>query len=249
MASAIPPASHPATVMVSQAVIRTTHAASTISLAFMRLRVVRFIPFASAVLRWDVVQPYRTKHTGPPYSGPKSALNAPKPSHRAPACPVLLRFRRNRSTLHRPMSRRYLIPDGTGPRVKARRLELELTQDDLGKLVSRHVKTRYGWDKKYSDSWVRAIEQEKGGALLDAAIGLADALGVSMDWLYGRTVGPDIVIEGPGTTAMVEIKQRLRDAAEAPLEAAVQEPDTPEPIPLEPARRGRRSGASRPRRT
>lgn len=147
------------------------------------------------------------------------------------------------------MSRRYLIPDGTGPRVKARRLELELTQDDLGKLVSRHVKARYGWDKKYSDSWVRAIEQEKGGALLDAAIGLADALGVSMDWLYGRTVGPDIIIEGPGVTAAVEIKQLLRDAAEAPLEEAAQEPGMPEPIPLEPARQGRRRGASRPRRT
>ena len=147
------------------------------------------------------------------------------------------------------MARRYLIPEGTGARVKARRQELELTQAELGRLVARHVHTRYGWEKDYSDGWVRAIEHDTGGALLDAAIGLADALGVSMDWLYGRTVGPDIIIEGPGLTAAVEIKQRLRDDAVDPLVEALQEPDKPEPIPLEPARRGRRGGASRPRRT
>jgi transcriptional regulator with XRE-family HTH domain len=147
------------------------------------------------------------------------------------------------------MSRNYLIPKGTGARVKARRHELELTQAKLGALVSRHVKSRYGWEKDYSDSWVRNIEHDKGSALLDSAIGLADALGVSMDWLFGRTIGPDIIIEADHGTAMVEVKQRLRDAAEAPLEEAVQDPGMPEPIPLEPARRGRSRGGARPRRT
>lgn len=147
------------------------------------------------------------------------------------------------------MPRRYLLPPGTGARVKERRQELGLTQAKLGLMVARHVQSRYGWEKEYSDGWVRAIEHDKGSALMDAAIGLADALGVSMDWLYGRTIGPDIIIEGPGGTASVEIKQLLRDAAEAPLEEAVQGLDTPEPIPLEPARRGRQRGGARPRRT
>ena len=147
------------------------------------------------------------------------------------------------------MPRNYLIPPGTGARVKARRHELELTQAKLGALVSRHVKARYGWEKDYSDSWVRNIEHDKGSALLDSAIGLADALGVSMDWLFGRTVGPDIIIEADHGTAMVDIKQQVTEAAVGPLEEAVQGLDTPPPIPLEPARRGRRGGGGRQRRT
>jgi transcriptional regulator with XRE-family HTH domain len=147
------------------------------------------------------------------------------------------------------MGRNYLIPPGTGARVKARRHELELTQAKLGALVSRHVKARYGWKKDYSDSWVRNIEHDKGSALLDSAIGLADALGVSMDWLFGRTVGPDIIIEADHGTALVDIKQQVADAAVDPLEEAVQGLDTPQPIPLEPARRGRKRAGGRPQRT
>ena len=116
-------------------------------------------------------------------------------------------------------------------------------------MVSRHVEMRTGREKFYSDSWVRNIEHGKGSALLDAAIGLADALGVSMDWLFGRTVGPDIVIEADHGTAMVDIKQQVTEAAVGPLEEAVRGLDTPPPIPLEPARRGRRGAGGRPRRT
>lgn len=147
------------------------------------------------------------------------------------------------------MGRRYLLPDGTGARVKARRMEMELTQRQLGERVGRHVQMRYGWEKEYSDGWVRAIEHDKGSALMDAAIGLADALGVSMDWLYGRTVGPDIVIEAPGSEVAVDIKQQVRSAAEDPLREVVPDPGMPEPIPLEPGPRGRRGGGARRRRT
>jgi transcriptional regulator with XRE-family HTH domain len=147
------------------------------------------------------------------------------------------------------MGRNYLIPPGTGARVKARRHELELTQAKLGALVSRHVKARYGWEKDYSDSWVRNIEHDKGSALLDSAIGLADALGVSMDWLYGRTIGPDIIIEADHGTAMVEVKQRLGDLDDAlgPVDSLSGEEDAP--IPLDEARRGRKRAGARPRRT
>jgi transcriptional regulator with XRE-family HTH domain len=147
------------------------------------------------------------------------------------------------------MGRNYLIPVGTGARVKTRRQELQLTQRKLGEMVSRHVEMRTGREKFYSDSWVRNIEHDKGSALLDAAIGLADALGVSMDWLFGRTVGADIVIEADEGAAAAEVKQQVVDAAIGPLEEAVRGFGTPEPIPLEPARRGRGSGASRRRRT
>ena len=147
------------------------------------------------------------------------------------------------------MSRNYLIPEGTGKRVRQRRTELELTQGKLGEMVSRHVKARTGRDKSYSDGWVRAIEHEKGSALIDAAIGLADALGVSMDWLYGRTVGPDIIIEPDGSRAMIEVKQRLDDLDDAlePVDSLLD--GAAAPIPLDEARRGRKRADARPPRT
>lgn len=147
------------------------------------------------------------------------------------------------------MGRNYLIPVGTGARVKARRQELQLTQRKLGEMVSRHVEMRTGREKFYSDSWVRNIEHDKGSALLDAAIGLADALGVSMDWLFGRTVGADIVIEADEGAAAAEVKQQVVDAAVGPLSDLEPGSGTAEPIPLEPARRGRKRAGARPPRT
>lgn len=132
------------------------------------------------------------------------------------------------------------IPAGMGQRIRERR-------DALGyprRVVSDHVAEATG--RKYRESWLQGIETGNTGIYLNAAMALADFLGMTIDEMVGRRTGPDIVIEGE---ASVEVKQLLREAAETPLEEAVQAPGMPEPIPLEPARRGRQRGGARPRRT
>lgn len=133
------------------------------------------------------------------------------------------------------------IPHGTGARIKARRKELGLTQKRVAQAVAARC------DRDYGESWLAQIEREKGSMLLDAAIAMADVLGMSMDTMLGRRVGPDIVLEPEGTA--LEVKQPLVDAAVAPLEGAVQSPGSAAPIPLEPARRGRKRASARPPRT
>lgn len=136
------------------------------------------------------------------------------------------------------------IPHGTGARIKARRKELGLTQKRVAQAVAARC------DRDYGESWLAQIEREKGSMLLDAAIAMADVLGMSMDVMLGRRVGPDIVLEADGTTVTaVEVKQPLVDAAVAPLEGVAQSPGSDAPIPLEPARRGRKRAASPPQRT
>ena len=126
-----------------------------------------------------------------------------------------------------------------GPRIREKRDELGYPR----RVVADKVAQMTG--RKYRENWLSGIERGDTGIYLNAAIALADVLGMSLDEMVGRRTGPDVVIEG---TAM-EIKQQVTDAAVAPLEEAVQGLDTPQPIPLEPARRGRRSGGGRPRRT
>lgn len=150
----------------------------------------------------------------------------------------------------RAMPPKSRIPEGTGPRVKARRQELGLTQKKVARAVAEKV------DRDYGESWLAQIERDKGGMLLDAALALADVLGMSLDVMFGRrayiatdaTRGPDVVIEGDDTAAAVEIKQRLTDGAVDPLLAAEQAPDSASPIPLKPRQRGRAGAASRPRK-
>lgn len=132
------------------------------------------------------------------------------------------------------------IPHGTGARIKARRKELGLTQKRVAQAVAAKV------DRDYGESWLAQIEREKGSMLLDAAIAMADVLGMSMDVMFGRRVGPDIVLEPEGEG--VEVKQRLVDAATAPLDGALQAPGTDVPIPLKPRQPGRsRATSPRPR--
>jgi transcriptional regulator with XRE-family HTH domain len=126
-----------------------------------------------------------------------------------------------------------------GPRIREKRDELgyprRFVADKVAQLTGR----------KYRENWLSGIERGDTGIYLNAAIALADVLGMSLDEMVGRRTGPDVVIEG---TAM-DIKQQVTDAAVAPLEEAVQGLGTPEPIPLEPARRGRRGEGGRQRRT
>ena len=126
-----------------------------------------------------------------------------------------------------------------GPRIREKRDELGYPR----RVVADKVAQMTG--RKYRENWLSGIERGDTGIYLNAAIALADVLGMSLDEMVGRRTGPDVVIEGTA----IEIKQQVTDAAVAPLEEAVQGLDTPQPIPLEPARRGRRSGGGRPRRT
>ncbi len=132
------------------------------------------------------------------------------------------------------------IPDGMGKRIRDRRDELGYPR----RVVADHVAQATG--RKYRENWLSGIERGENGIYLNAAIALADFLGLSMDEMVGRRTGPDIVIEGE---ASAEIKQRLHDDAVDPLVEALQEPGMPEPIPLDPARQGRRRAGARPRRT
>lgn len=132
------------------------------------------------------------------------------------------------------------IPDGMGQRIRERRDELGYPR----RVVADFVAEATG--RRYRENWLSGIERGDTGIYLNAAIAIADFLGMSLDEMVGRRVGADIVLED-GT--QIEVKQRLRAAAVEPLEAALQEPGTPEPIPLEPARRDRRRKAARSPRT
>ena len=127
-----------------------------------------------------------------------------------------------------------------GPRIREKRDELGYPR----RVVADKVAQMAG--RKYRENWLSGIERGDTGIYLNAAIALADVLGMSLDEMVGRRTGPDVVIEG---TAMVDIKQQVTEAAVGPLEEAVQGLGTPEPIPLDPARQGRKRGGARPRRT
>lgn len=148
---------------------------------------------------------------------------APAPRYGHPVCPMA------------PPSR---IPKGTGPRIKARRQQLGLTQKKVARAVAEKVQRDYG------ESWLAQIERDKGAMLLDAAIALADVLAMSMDDMLGRRMGADIILEPTED----EVMQRLVSAAVEPLEAALGL-DSAAPIPLEPRRRGRARAGGRPPRT
>lgn len=132
------------------------------------------------------------------------------------------------------------IPAGMGKRIRERRDELGYPR----RVISDHVAEATG--RKYRESWLQGIEAGNTGIYLNAAMALADILGMSMDEMVGRRTGADVVIDGEPD---VELTQQIREAGEAPLEEAARGAGMPEPIPLEPARRGRRGGAARPPRT
>jgi hypothetical protein len=99
--------------------------------------------------------------------------------------------------------------------------------------------------RNYRENWLSGIERGETGIYLNAAIALADVLGISMDEMVGRHIGPDIVIEGQA----VEVTQPLDDLDDAlgPVDSLSGEADAP--IPLDEARRGRKRAGARPRRT
>jgi transcriptional regulator with XRE-family HTH domain len=126
-----------------------------------------------------------------------------------------------------------------GSRVRERRDELGYPR----RLVADKVAEMTG--RNYRESWLSGIERGETGIYLNAAIALADVLGMSMDEMVGRRTGPDIVIEGQA----VEVTPPLDDldAALGPVDSLSGEADAP--IPLDEARRGRKRAGARPRRT
>jgi transcriptional regulator with XRE-family HTH domain len=126
-----------------------------------------------------------------------------------------------------------------GSRVRERRDELGYPR----RLVADKVAEMTG--RNYRENWLSGIERGETGIYLNAAIALADVLGMSMDEMVGRHMGPDIVIEGQA----VEVTPPLDDldAALGPVDSLSGEADAP--IPLDEARRGRKRAGARPRRT
>ena len=126
-----------------------------------------------------------------------------------------------------------------GSRVRERRDELGYPR----RLVADKVAEMTG--RNYRENWLSGIERGETGIYLNAAIALADVLGMSMDEMVGRHIGPDIVIEGQP----VEVTPPLGDldAALGPVDSLSGEADAP--IPLDEARRGRKRAGARPRRT
>jgi transcriptional regulator with XRE-family HTH domain len=126
-----------------------------------------------------------------------------------------------------------------GSRVRERRDELGYPR----RLVADKVAEMTG--RNYRENWLSGIERGETGIYLNAAIALADVLGMSMDEMVGRRIGPDIVIEGQA----VEVKQPLDDLDHAlePVDSLAD--GAAAPIPLDEARRGRKRAGARPRRT
>jgi transcriptional regulator with XRE-family HTH domain len=136
------------------------------------------------------------------------------------------------------------LPAGTGARIKARRLELGMTQAQVADRVAEKV------GRRYRENWLAQIERGNASLLLNAAIALADVLTMSMDTMFGRQFGlPDIVLEADGTTTVNAPTQPVSlDDALAPVESLQPDADAA-PIPLDAAPRRRGRGAVRPRRT
>ncbi len=126
-----------------------------------------------------------------------------------------------------------------GKRIRDRRDELGYPR----RLVADKVAEMTG--RNYRENWLSGIERGETGIYLNAAIALADVLGMSMDEMVGRHIGPDIVIEGQA----VEVKQPLDDLDHAlePVDSLAD--GAAAPIPLDEARRGRKRASARPRRT
>jgi transcriptional regulator with XRE-family HTH domain len=133
------------------------------------------------------------------------------------------------------------IPAGTGARIKARRVALELTQAQVADRVAAMV------GRRYRENWLAQIERGNASLLLNAAIALADVLTMSLDEMLGRRDYMrlrDIIIEPDESAATL----RAIDSDLAPVEGLrLAGGDAPTPPDAKPP--GRQRATARPRRT